>query len=747
MDNQLEPIYQNIGEDDFEFIQRAVKTMKDQHTKRSLNFQDGIVLSTYEYDLEDHLTPNILFAAHKLAQPLELGPEITEPLTILTDAAKKKSTAGLHTDKIRELEEKIADMETKKAAAEKELAASKEKDFAHNQAHIDSIYKSSKKKQAVILNSMQRTSNEIKNLEKDLKEQQEKSIAPQKSLEEILQKFEAAKANPKTSKEEMFAIMQEKEKLEWEVDAYNEYITFVEEELAKLKADQELNKQRVDNIAKEARESMLQCQEELEMKYGKSQEINGKKVSRLEDAPILVTMTQSIEEVKAKLAYYKRNPEEIERDIIAAMQAGEPVRKVQTELDLLTSILDGPTVPGVLNHSAYGSTEEQIIAVVNQEKEVQARLEKNDYFKTDEMVADNEEIRLIEKEVSDNQQLIDERKEKLEIYEEQRNIRTTKASLKKILKSIEINKEQQAFLSSYDTAGAQKYEDILASLETQKRNLEAKIEKATTNAKIFTPGKIQREIEKYELIRDNAKATIAVIRERDYTDYEAREKDRKLLEALQEKRTALEEKQKYLGNQNVEELKQQILNKYQKPQNIEKEEIEEIVNYEEIKPTLRQRIHLPEFMKKAGQAFANLTSRRKNSTLEEVTVNNQTNSLEGELEEQVLEDSNMNTSPIAPEEINENINQPERTINITQPQKEGNNNVEKTLPSNNAANPATIDATAGKLYAISPDGNPVEINLQDAENYINNGYNVAATYSKDAGGIGYMNVEEPSRKR
>jgi len=820
-------IMQNEGEDEFEFIQRAVQETRESNLPKILKFLDGVTISTTDYDLDDKIVANIMFAEYnkKLGEVLaetesklesfvdtinqfELNSQITDPLQFLLDASNQKYNSEEQKSKTLQLKKQKEDLKQQQDELYNRLTVEMSKDVAIADQQKKILATELKNRKEALELTIKSNEHVVEELKKDLQEQTAKMAEEQENLQTIIEKIEALKATPNAKFEESY--YKEKETCQGWINAYEEYIDFVNKELAEHEENIKRARTGIAEAAKDAKGKQEIINNNLNSKYGSVVYKDGKLCLSLDKVPEWKKLTEKRLEIESQLAKLERNPQEIHDNIKKMMLNRESEELVAQEIDLLISTIANPQIKGVLkgDESKAQSTNEQIENLENELGRVKDRYNNPDsYFNQKEKIADTQEKNDLETEIQEFERDIQSLEEQLRIHEKQKKLPKLKKRLKIVQRQIK-EQEQELEYSLSDDERLDIETDI-DNLKHQEARLNERINSITKYGKIPNHWQIQRQISSLRYAIDQNRSRIIELEEKsseDYFNYEEQTRDKESIDKLEQELEELRNQQKYLGEHNVEDLKNQILESYNKALNgranennseevsdeelnniSESEEVddEELLEYEEAKPSLLQKIKSSITKSKVKKAFTACVMMlliavggkayfgNSDAKTEEVATNISSEledtdaSIDGTIGEKVSQE----VEKIAKEQVQEVEKQKQSEEKVETPVEEESSDLEKMAEDalqdvldgtsnvvydnaydaarnenskyilSEGAQDAWANAEPGKFYAMNQEGKMIQVSLDEATDYMEQGYQVVSTFENEGGTIGYLTLE------
>lgn len=591
MDNKLAPIYQASNETEFDFIQRAIEQMKNDHEKYSLVFLNNITIPTYDYDMFDPLTANIINAeynARKIEKErvVELDPTIIETIDLIA----KKAEENLHSQnqgRIAELEEKLATLEKNRGDLISNIYTKFARDAKDLNDKFSRMFKNEKRKISR-LNIEKQPKNELLEIySKDLSEQQErlkieKALLDAKIAEEKNIVNHPEMLTSETYQKEAARLKAEREKLEWAIESYQEYIEYISGEVTRLEIEINNIDEQISNIKNENLRRVNLERSAFESRYGMMQ---GDKKPNVNEIVTVKDINKEIEKVKGELSFYTEEPAKLKDEIITSMRNGEARENLAKKLSNLALLVGEPTIKGVLDKKEYANIQETITATQEKLKEVEERYNKNDYVDQAKKAEDDKiKARIIERQ-KEYQAKIEGLQENKRVATEKKRLNSVKEELNRVEHLLEVNEERRQNLAKCNPEKAKAYEAAIKDLKQDQKDLQQKVENIQSLPIVKPIMLINGEIQRLENKINEDKAFAELLEKNDYTNHEAKNQDKEMIETLNKNLEALEKTSKKLEENNIEQLISRILDsyenkKYQEPLktelgSIEDEDIEE----------------------------------------------------------------------------------------------------------------------------------------------------------------------------
>ncbi len=578
-------VVQKASESEDDFIRRAIDIANKNDEIEFLKFSDGIQIPLKEFDLQSPLALNYISGEHikqktlitqgkpniqendqKVETVLE---EVKDPLKFLLDASSKKYRSEEQQKKLHELEENLSQLEKNREDLIELKKKEREEDYQNVKAWKKTVLEINTQKLVSIKQMINSENRQIQKLKKQLEEARKQAAEGKEDLKKAREEFE----NPKFSSDEtddvLYIPSSQIELLEWKANNLDEYVSYIAdsymehiEKLERLTSEQ-------SKIEHSYKEEYKNSEDEFRKKYGiDSLDENGKFESKIENIPEIVEIDKRISQIKNDVAKLQRDPQKIYDEIQMMMRQQRPPEEVEKEIDLLIATISSSEIEGVFkqDQSSYESTEKEIQKIQIQMSELEARIEADQYFKQQEMMDDREEKVELKKEIQNYENVMEHLNSELQRYEEQRKLPELKKTLKQLNKAIEANKKSIKYLV-LDEDDLLLQNQTIDNLYKQANRIEIRIHKIQETEKVVNPRQIQRNLEKYEQQSREAKQRIEEIDGKDrmdYKDFEARRKDVETLHKLQEKSLQLEQQQNYLEKHSPEDLKERILEDYKK---------------------------------------------------------------------------------------------------------------------------------------------------------------------------------------
>lgn len=697
MEDKLLPIYQEKDENEFEFIQRAINEMKNNREKYSLVFLDGITIPTYDYDMFDSLTANIINAEYNSKREennrtTELNPTIIEAVDLITKKAEE-NLQNENQEKIAELEEKQATLEQDRGDLIRQIYTSFAGDTQLLNERFRRMLKEEKQKIGRLNTEKQPKSELLETYKKDLAEQEERlkierDLLNAKIAEEAHINNNNETENSELYKKEAARLKAEREKLEWAVESYQEYIEYISGEVLRLETEISNIDEQIASIKDENIKQVNFARKIYKHNYGM---LEGDKLPNLDNIETVRDINKELETVEKELSFYKEEPSKLKDEIITAMKNGELRENVSKKLNVLALLVGTPTIKGVLDKNKYTNIQEVIASTKEELEEVEKRYLRNEYIDQAKKAEDEElKQRIIERQ-EEYKKKIDGLLEDKRVATEKRNLSTVKQELNRVEQLLKATEERRQNLAKYNTEKAKSCDIVISDLKEDQKDLLQKIENIKTLPAVKPIMLINGEIQKVENKINEDKAFMQLLEKEDYTDYDAKNNDKELIETLTKNLEALEKTKQKLEENNIEELINEILDNYEnkKYQEAAKPELNSVVD-EEIKENIKE------------NTFTEIED-------EEIEENIQ----ENELEE--VNDMDKNASKTLIEKI-KSSKFVQKISNFFDSRRKTSIEPVKEKPKYSSMN--------RYLYAISKSGKYKEITEAEISKYIDDGYDV-----------------------
>ncbi len=787
LNQDLNLIVQRSDESIIDFAKRAILSAQNSKNESIFKFADGIEVSSKDVDLEDKFAPNILAVTYEIAKSteakktekqgsikeqeiidtaendtkIELDTEIINPLQFLLNATTEKYHSEEQRQQIEQLQGQKKQLLANKEELVKKIVMERDIDMKNSHVEKKQAQEIKAAKLERLAKSITLQEEEIASLEKEIEEQQN-SATYKKEKEELAKLAEQIEKQSTStgSKGLMYAYVAKRQLLEKSVAQHEEYIRYIESKAMEHHEKIESLQLEMKEVSDQYREQVKNILANITSKYGEAENQNGKMVSNFENIPDIIVMNQSIQNVENELTRLQRNPEEIYAHITELMQNGADVELVREELGLLAATISNPLISGVLekDKETYQVSTDQIYSLEQQLEELEKKYNTDPYFKQKEMIQDREEILLLKKGIQRNEAQIKLLEKELQRYEDQKQLPNLKAQLERLQNSIRSNEE----LVDYLVAGSeekQATEDLIERLKVQEKNVIKNIRGLQKDGKVANPQQIQKnlEYEKQSIRTQNAKIT--ELQEKDYTDTEAKKRDANKIQKLKQRIQELTEQTKYLGMHTVESLQESILEDYTKTLEnqgltISEEEIEEI--YEEPSKGLLAKIKQINFKKKAMEALSNMVIALAVAThimptiaASQITeidpkdvMPTTTTQSEQPAEENITVDNSLNADEVS---NLESMLVSALEDYVTEPIQDKIVSTREVAPMENTTIPQE-SYEPGKFYAIVGNA-PIAVNLMEAQNYIDQGYEVVSTYQEEDGQLGFLHLGETTESK
>lgn len=758
-----------------------------ERIRKGIELQNEFDINKEKTDLSSLDIPNISKDESKMEESAKDEKKVTpsaddifadrkeETLKLLVDAAiKKYHDNNNNKDKIQEINNRLPQLEEQRKSTVDQLKLESEKDLAVLNTKIDTIVKAKKQMFQTWNQEIDTLRNKITEDEKDREEQKILRQAELDELEKVSAEYISLRNDPNASIKAQLKLEEKKEKIEKWVEAFNEYLEFIDREIEERNArisDLETKKQQLNASNKKEIDALF---EEFSEKYGS---LDDNKQINIEAHPTVQLYTTEIENLKAQQHFLEKNPEEIYNNIVEMMNQQEPPEKVEEEIRDLASLLESEEVIGVLPW--LGVKHEKLLSdieALKQEKNlVQIKLAGEpdnkyiNYIKQEEKIKDQEEIDLYTKQNEEYEKEIASLTEERNQLQKQKILPSLKNRVRSIDRQIKQKEKELKLTRSEDEKVI--IEETISSLNTQKQINLKKIEQLEAKKVKKLDYQLKREIEELHILIEENLNSINILENKtdeEYIDIEAREKDAKFI-LIAEKQIKNEEKQQIaLENHKSETLIDLIMDDYKKSlkvvnhaKEIDEEELED---YEEAPKGLIDKIKSSSFKKKMAIALATIATvaitvlgitqlgKNKNETTIEPPITIETTD-----EETVVEEEK-ETKEVAIEEKKETEIE-ESSIeqaleDALQDMVSGSVVYESADDAINETDEKKVidyvdlwkEAQPGKFY-IMLDGKPLELNsLDDAEDYYRQGYEVAASVQNDDGTLGFLQVELPKEE-
>lgn len=796
MNRDLNLIVQKDGESIIDFAKRAIVSAKNSENESIFKFSDGVEITSKDIELDDKFAPNMLAATYEIAKSInpkkqeenilpidldenlvvprqaddiksdpviELDIQITNPLQFLLDATTEKYHSEEQQRKIEELQEQKKQLIKNKEELVKKLVGERDIDIQNSKLERIQNKKVKIEKIKIIDKSIRSQESEITSLEteRSIKTDSEEYKNAKIEFDKIVAQIENQKSS--LTRGALYAMEARKQLLGKTIASHEEYIHYIDSKIMECHEKVEALKEEKKEVEAQYREQAGNILERISSKYSTTIDENGKMVSNFDEIPDIVVMNQSIQAVENELARLQRNPEEIHAQIKEMMERGADVELVREEVSLLASTISNPQISGILekDKESYKTTTEKIQSLEAKLHKLEETYRTNPYFKQKEMIQDREEIKLLKKGIQKDQAQVELLEAELQRYENQKQIPNLKAHLEQLQASIASNQDLLAYLVP-ESDEKIATEDLIERLQIQERAINRSIQELQKNGKVSNPRQTKKNLEDKKTSIRVQKAKIKELEEKDYTDIDSKKKDAERIQKLKQKISDLKEQAKYLGVHTVESLQESILNDYEKTLKnqgltISEEEIEEIEEtYEEPSKGLLSKLKKTGFKKKAVAALKSIV------IAVTIMAKAMTTYAKGEIAEidpkEIVADVTQESDS---KEETVDTNTPEKVVDeysdlenmlvsalkdyVIEPAKEDTISKEvtpKVEPIENTVQPEE-GYQPGRFYAIV--GNtPIAVNLSEAQNYIDQGYEVVSTYQEEDGQLGFLHLGETS---
>lgn len=758
---KLERIIQMENESNEDFVRRVIDVVKKTDKQYELMFLNGKVLKTENYDLkEENFNINLIISdIEKQVTPNnknEIDTEITQYIDFIEAILLKQRK-----EQEAKLEQKLQDL-NKKLEQEKlriEKLNTKLSKFAKNQTEI--IKKLEDDKLSILDEKIVKIEEEIKASLDAIKIKEKEFQQENQLLEDYQSQLNQCK-NAENPNIELIEELEEKIENQTKiVENYQEHLNYLKQENNKLNDDKTENLLKRKEIQKEAHKKLVEIKEEIESKLGR---LNGSFLD-MNNVPTIQELKSKISNTNIKLANLKQqvNFNKVRElisnkasaaDIVTELNnliAGYEQEKIENELGLKISI---------------ENREKEIRKKKNRLNQIQEKLSsRNNYLNQDEIEKDQQEKKEIENFNEELEQEITLLEEQLDNLE---TIPHLKSKLKTFKRSREFleNKLENAVLDD-EIEIIENYQRRIEKLKSKEEAINEKIEnlKGTLSAKtLLTKALIDRKLKKLreqKRINHKNKRMINNKTNEDYLDEETLLKDETELNMLNTELEELKNTKNEVQIVTMAELVSETAAKYMEISNKfedDQEEIEleePIERYEDAPKSLIEKIKTIPFIKKATKAIAGIVASvviisgisivtdNDKSNIEVITEEENKDEKEDIISE-VEEKTNIEESTIeesvrkAQDQTLEEIIADGKEADVYQDVFSAASNVnEKRVGINTSS---WESATPGAIYAVK-DKEKVKINLQDAENYINEGYDIVSAYVNDGEIIGFDQID------
>ena len=766
----LERIIQMENESVEDFVKRAIDTAKNTDKHYELMFLNGKILKTENYNLkEENFDINLIMSdlekeettnIEKTETKSEINAEVTQYIDFLetTLLEKRKEQAESLEQKLQSLNEKLE----KEQLRIKKLNNKLSKDA---KSQTEMIKKLEADKLAILDTKITKLEEEIKASLNTIKDKEEEFQKANQLLEDYHIKLKQCKnaENPDTD------LMEElEEKIEYQtkvVENYQEHLEYLKEEHNKLKDDKNENISKRKAVQADAHKKLVDLKNEIENKIGK---LNGKSLD-INNVPTIQELKSKISETSNKIEILKQPVDFTKsRELIASKAS---TAELVAELNSLIKGFETEEIENTLGLQ---------ISVENREKEIEKKKEqinqiderlnnKNNYLKTEEIENDQQERERLEtrkQELTEEIEKLEDRLEKIE----------TLPHLKSDLKTLRRNREYLEDKLEFCVTPDEK--EIIEVYEKRIEKIKAKEEKITAEleetkgilaakallTKVFIENKLkklkkQRKENNQLLIKINKKT------EEDYIDEDRMIADETELSALKSELDELENRKDELQTITMIELVSEIAAKHMEISNgheqVEEEEIEleePIERYEDAPKSLIEKIKSTSFIKKAAKAMAGIVagvliiagvsglSQKDKNNMNVITEETEEKDEEQEIEEETVvkeetdeetKDTKSMIEQMQEDALQDIIDKGTEAVVHQDVFTAASNENEKKVGNNTLS---WENATPGGIYAVK-DNEKVKINLQAAEKYINEGYDIVSAYINEGEIIGFDKLE------
>lgn len=609
MNDIVMAIKQNEQEDNKSFIRRAITEIGN--AKGRLEFSDGTVVPVYDFDLNSVEAENDIYVSYiHLRNPDITAKETIDAIRLLEKAALE--TAESEPDLVAKLEEQATYLKKKYDDDFKDYQIEYTKDANWAAKYKDEIIDESVKKVALMKQEQQRIAREYDTFLEKKAEVQKKYAAEKEKLKQSVEKLNFIMA---TNMKDTAALKAENANLEqatFGIESCEEYLRHHEG----LKADAQEIERQIKKIEKEFEEQRKEILDMLARKYGP---IGKKGVHQIEKSEYFKMLMDNYQLINRQLSCMK-NPSLITEQLLDALTKGENKEVIADLTRTLVSGIKATSVIGALDDEEITSVGSELQKLEEQKQKLSAALNnKNLYINQVKMQEDNERVNYATNRVMTCEARIAELRQELTRVNEKQEIRAKKIELKKITQAIKKFEKLNEMIKDIDPNLSTTYKNHITKLTEDKTAIQGQIEEAKKRGKPRSISEITKEIGRLEVeISENNEliASISNRKEEDYINYEQKTGDTVKLNQVKHEIDFLKRKQGFLEKHDVYALSSKIINSYS-PKKDYKTELEaesyldidedfvetEIVNYEDAKDSLTEKVKAPKFLKRVGAAI------------------------------------------------------------------------------------------------------------------------------------------------